>query len=368
MRFVSPILKHAIYPSLAGAGYFRGTSRRGLAVITYHGVLPPHYKPIDPGFDGSLITAEVFRRQLRLLKASHEIISPEDMLSWCRNERALPARAALLTCDDGLLSNLTEMLPVLQDEGLRCLFFVTGASAGEERTMLWHEELLLLFLRARTGSFRICRDRFEIGGVLAGIKQRRVLWWNCVKRLSQIDAESRRSFLHAVHEHFGLESTLEFYLASYPETQRHFCLMTRSELQQLVAAGMTIGAHTLSHPVLSQMSPELAWSEIVQGRARLEAAIGKPIWAFAYPFGDAGSVSARVTAMAKQSGFDAAFINIGGGLGTELPRHAIPRVHVNAGMNLSEFEAHVSGFYETLQRRVRRSPQTGVPGLEAVSA
>jgi peptidoglycan/xylan/chitin deacetylase (PgdA/CDA1 family) len=335
-------------------------------VITYHGVLPQHYKPIDPGFDGSLITAETFRRQLRLLKATHEMISPDDLLAWCRNERELPPRAALLTCDDGYLSNLTEMLPVLQDEGLRCLFFVTGASVAEERTMLWHEELLLLFLRARAGSFRICRDGVEVSGVLGAREQRRLLWWNAVKRLSQIDAESRRNFLGAAHDHFGLERTLDFYLANYPETQRHFCLMTRTELQQLDAAGMTIGAHTLSHPVLSQMPPELAWSEITQSRARLEAALGKPIWAFAYPFGDAGSVTPRVAAMAKQAGFDAAFMNIGGGLGAELPLHALPRVHVNAGMALPEFEAHVCGFYETLHRR-RRSPQTGVPGLEAVS-
>jgi hypothetical protein len=54
-------------------------------------------------------------------------------------------------------------------------------------------------------------------------------------------------------------------------------------------------------------------------------------------------------------------MNVGGGLGTELPPHAIPRVHVNAGMTLSEFEAHVSGFYETLQRRVRGGPQPEVP-------
>ena len=77
-------------------------------------------------------------------------------------------------------------------------------------------------------------------------------------------------------------------------------------------------------------------------------------------------MNARVVAMAKQAGFDAAFTNVGGGLGSELPLHAIPRVHVNAGMPLSEFEAHVSGFYETLQRRLRRNPPASVPVLEAV--
>ena len=86
----------------------------------------------------------------------------------------------------------------------------------------------------------------------------------------------------------------------------------------------------------------------------------------AYPFGDEGSVTPRVVAMTKQAGFDAAFLNIGGGLGSVLPLHAIPRVHVNAGMSLAEFEAHVSGFYESLQRGMRRTPQPSMPGLEVV--
>ena len=114
------------------------------------------------------------------------------------------------------------------------------------------------------------------------------------------------------------------------------------------------------------MPPELAWTEIVDSRTRLEEALGRSVWAFAYPFGDPSSVNARVIAMAKHAGFDAAFTNVGGGLGSEFPLHAIPRVHVNAGMPLSEFEAHVSGFYETLQRRLRRNPPADVPVLEAV--
>jgi len=254
----------------------------------------------------------------------------------------------------------------LQDEGLRCLFFVTGASAGERRTMLWYEELLLLFMRARAGSFEICSDNIEVSGVLGEREQRRALWWGTVKRLSQADADSRGRFLHTAYSYFGLQETLEFYQETYAETQRHFCLLTSTELQQLASAGMTIGAHTLTHPILSQLPSELAWTEIAESRTRLESVLGRKIWAFAYPFGDAGSVSPRVIAMAKQAGFDAAFLNIGGGLGTSLPLHTLPRVHVNAGMSLAEFEAHVSGFYEALQRGIRRAPPATVPVLEAV--
>jgi peptidoglycan/xylan/chitin deacetylase (PgdA/CDA1 family) len=264
-----------------------------------------------------------------------------------------------LTCDDGFLNNLTEMLPILQDEGLQCLFFVTGASTSDLPTMLWYEELFLLFLRAPAGDFKISAAGIEVGGVLAQREQRRALWWSAVKRLSQVDAESRESFLRAAHLHFGLERSLDYFLANYPETRRHFGLLTRADLQRLAGAGMTIGAHTLTHPILAQQPAELAWNEIVDGRALLESVIGKQIWAFAYPFGDASSVSPKVMAMVRQASFDAAFLNTGGGLGAELPVLAIPRVH--------EFEAHVSGFYESLRRGFGKHQDQCRPSMQYTS-
>jgi len=55
--------------------------------------------------------------------------------------------------------------------------------------------------------------------------------------------------------------------------------------------------------------------------------------------------------MPRQSGYQAAFLNYGGGLDSELLPYSLLRIHVADGMNLSEFEAHVSGFYGRLQRR-----------------
>jgi peptidoglycan/xylan/chitin deacetylase (PgdA/CDA1 family) len=323
-------------------------------VITYHGVLPKKFKSLDPGFDGSLITAKAFREQIRLLKRRYTIITPDDMRRWSSRGETLPQGAVLLTCDDGMLNNLTEMLPVLQSENLKCLFFVTGASIGSTRTMLWYEELFLLFLRAPAGKFSIKADGITWVGRLQGREQRRGAWWSSVKALSALTAELRETFICAAHEYFRLERTAEFYFRTYAEAERHFGLLTSVEVQQLAAAGMTIGAHTLSHPILSRLSPELAWREIADCRQRLQLLLQKEIWAFAYPFGDASSVSPSVIGMAKRAGFETAFLNVGGGLGSELPLHEIPRVHVNAGMSLAEFEAHVCGFYESLHRLERR--------------
>jgi hypothetical protein len=55
--------------------------------------------------------------------------------------------------------------------------------------------------------------------------------------------------------------------------------------------------------------------------------------------------------MAERAGFECAFMNVGGGFGAQLPKFALPRVHVTADMKLSEFEAHVSGFHRDFRSR-----------------
>lgn len=357
MKLVSPILKKIVYPSLAKTGCLRGLAPSGLAVVTYHGVLPQGYKRIDPDLDESLITSDALRRQLRLLKTKYTVVTPEEMLLWCEEKLVLPPRAVFLTCDDGLVNNLTEMLPVLEEEGVRCLFFVTGASCDDEPATLWYEELFLLLLRAPAGSFKISLAEIEIGGTLAGRDQRRALWWDSVKQLSQLGAASRGAFLDAVRVRLRTGDSDALFPANNLPSQRRFRLLNRGELKHLESAGMTIGAHSMSHPLLSRLPPELARAEISESRACLEAVLGKRVWAFAYPFGDAQSVTPEILDMAKDAGYASAFLNWGGGLGAELPPFAIPRIHVTASMELAELEAHVAGFYSSLQRHVGRNPR-----------
>jgi peptidoglycan/xylan/chitin deacetylase (PgdA/CDA1 family) len=367
VKFVSPLLKRVVYPTLSGTGVFRRRSAHGLAIVTYHGVVPRSYEKIDAVLDGNLVTADVLHRQLRLLKANYNVISPDDALDWLRGKFELPPRAVLLTCDDGLLNSLTDMLPVLKEEKLRCLFFVTGASVEETRSVLWYEELFLLFLRAPGGKFEIFQNDVVIRGQLGTRNERRSVWWNAVKRLSQLDATARSAFMSAAHEEFGLEP-LENVGHGDTVFGRRFGLLTIPELRALADTGMTIGAHTMNHPVLSQSPPELARAEMIECRAKIKATLQKPIWAFAYPFGDAASVTPQVVACAKEAGYEAAFLNVGGGLGVNLPRFAVPRVHVTSEMGLAEFDAHVSGFYAELQRRTGRvSPAFESSTIHAMS-
>src|ERR1700735_2377790 len=148
MKVVSPLLKHVVYPGLSKAGYLRHVVRTAPTILTYHGVLPAEYKKIDPQLDGNLVSPESFRSQLQFFHDGYNIISPKEFLHWCEGWCELPARSVLLTCDDGLRNCFYDMLPLLQEFEIQCLFFVTGASLSQMPTMLWYEQLYLMILAA----------------------------------------------------------------------------------------------------------------------------------------------------------------------------------------------------------------------------
>lgn len=353
MRLVSPLLKHVVYPGLSKAGYLRRAAEPGPVVLTYHGVLPAGYKIVDRALDGSLLSADSLRRHLRFLKDQYNVISPEEFLLWFEAGHELPPRSVLLTCDDGLRNSLFDMLPILQEAGLKCLFFVTGASLVETPTMLWYEELYLMFL---AGPENLTLDLPEIGlRACTSRKEKRSLWWALVRKLSRYGLDRRRLLLEKIRVQLGLSERWD---AEYREDSlcsRRFLVLSQAELQQLAGAGMCIGAHTLSHPMLSQSSPEVAWSEISESKKNLEQALARKIWAFAYPFGDSLSVTSREMEMTERAGFQCAFLNVSGAFGTRTPKFALPRVHVTAEMTLAEFEAHISGFHRSLQELFRPS-------------
>lgn len=56
-------------------------------------------------------------------------------------------------------------------------------------------------------------------------------------------------------------------------------------LAELAQAGFEIGAHGVDHEPLRRLTPEATKREVVDGKARLEDAVGVSIESFAYPYG-----------------------------------------------------------------------------------
>lgn len=344
MRLVSPLLKHAVYPALHYAGLLdRFAPTSGYTVVNYHGVVPSDHSDGESFLDGNLVQPEAFRQQLRFLKAHYHVVHPEDFRAWIEYGKELPPRAILLTCDDGLVNALTDMVPVLCSENVSCLFFVTGASCSDSPGMLWYEELYRL-MRNRaltTPELQLLTDEATESPLPESFQSQ---WWNTVRRASRLDARARGEWMGLVRSHCGP--------VQRSGSERRWRLLSVPELKQLAAHGMSIGAHTRTHPILSLCSEVEAQREIRESKRDIEQALGQPVWAFAYPFGNSSTMGEREVRLAQEAGFACAFLNVELWGAERSNPLALSRTHVTLDMTLPEFSAHVSGLHTRLQHAV----------------
>src|SRR5262249_28816756 len=223
-----------------------------------------------PVLHDHLVTADVFISQMRLLKSGYNVISPAEFRRWLRGQCKLPPRSVLLTCDDGLLNASKIMLPILQGFGYSCLFFVTGASTGESPSMLWFEQLYIWMLLAEGN---MCIQLPSSLPVQVGREPRKIhsAWVELTKQISGFDASTRRRVLDDVRTQIGISPDWQSEYSQNEALRNRFFMLNVHELRDLERSGMTIGAHTMSHPMLSHACEELVRQEIAESKTSLES-------------------------------------------------------------------------------------------------
>ena len=70
-----------------------------------------------------------------------------------------------------------------------------------------------------------------------------------------------------------------------PEAFQGLPMVTWEQVRELDAGGVTIGAHTINHPRLYQMSAVELQRELMGANEAIAACINKPVEWFAYPYG-----------------------------------------------------------------------------------
>lgn len=239
-----------------------------LSILIYHRVLARR----DPLFPGE-VDRVLFERQLRLLKRFYTPLPlPQALLRL--QDGSLPPRAACITFDDGYADNAEHALPLLQRHGLHATFFIaTGYLNGGQ---MWNDRVIGA-VRHAAGPVLDLRE-LELGSLpLASLAQRRAAIEHVLGKLKYLPFEQRQRLAADVQRRAGATS------------QRHeHAMLTLPQLQRLQAAGMGIGAHTVSHPILAALSDRAARNDIANGKRELEQLLQAPVTLFAYPNGKAG--------------------------------------------------------------------------------
>lgn len=152
--------------------------------------------------------------------------------------------------------------------------------------------------------------------------------------------------------------------------------LTWSEVAELAAGGIEMGAHTVTHPEL----PGLPWPEIEQevklSKDTIEQRLARPVRTFAHPYAfpaERPDYADRLVECLAQAGFASAVTTRIGRVRTSSPAFRLPRLPVNDADDVAFFRAKLMGAYDwvgTLQafsRRLRRM-KPNIMGAPVIAA
>jgi peptidoglycan/xylan/chitin deacetylase (PgdA/CDA1 family) len=294
----------------------RGASRRlwnrlspGGLIVLYHRVAELAADPFSLA-----ISPANFEQHLGALLERGKPM-PLDQMNERLQHGALESRSFAVSFDDGYLDNLEQAAPILARLGVPATFFVASGYLGGDREFWWDAleravleppalpEALELSVGGTTRAFALGTAAKEpVSGRPVGFQDQREspvhprlelfrdLWW----QLRAVEDAERRRTIDRLFAWSGAD----------PRARASHRAMSAEELRTLDRTpGMTIGAHTVSHPVLSTLSPGEQRSEMAEGRAALEAVLGHPVTSFAYPFGRRADYDRTSVEIAEQLGF-----------------------------------------------------------------
>lgn len=328
-------------------GLHRAAARftQGLgALLMFHRVRAPGPGGFAPN-RGLEIAPEFLDELLGRLRVRFDIVDLDGALARIRGEEPAERPFVALTFDDGYRDTADMALPILARHDAPFTVFVTTGFADRTARMWWVE--------MEEAIAALDHVRIEAGGVSFDLPARsaaekhaafEALYWPLRRGA---ETELRRTAAELAAQ-AGLDDG---------RIVDDLCLDWRG-LRDLAAHPLvTIGAHTLTHPMLAKHDADFARREIFESKAIIEREIGRDVRHFAYPVGDPGSAGPREFALAREAGFASAVTTRPGMIFPVHTGHptALPRLSVNGNhQSMAALDVLLSGAPFMLLNRGRR--------------
>lgn len=275
-----------------------------LSILIFHRVLA---EP-DPLFP-DLPTAGEFETRMRWVREWFNVL-PLGSAIDSLYAGTIPSRALSITFDDGYADNVDLAAPILHRLGMTATFFVSTGFVGGG--CMFNDRVIEAIRRA--GSNVIDLTSLGLSSYTldsAGARGQAIE--SILTGIKHLPQDRRDAVADAIVAAAGSGAPMEL-------------MMRPGQLRRLGELGMDIGAHTVTHPILSRVSVATAEAEMRQSKNELEKILGRRVDLFAYPNGVPGQDYGKEHAtLARECGFSAAVSTAWGAASTRSDRFQLPR-------------------------------------------
>lgn len=312
--------KH-VYRRLVGGG----------VILMYHRISEPNNDPFHLS-----VSPQHFREHLELMRRDRVPMPLCEMVRAARENR-LPRNAVAVTLDDGYVDSLVSASPLLAEYDVPATVFIATGQVGKTRGFWWDElERIVLHTRTLPKLLRLpagehsrqwnlpnniddIASRSSAGGDSRRRTPRLALFWDLYDFLIELPESRRLVAQDQLLTWAGLT-------ADIPTANRALSLDQLMHLGKVDA--INIGAHSVSHPLLSHLPAKKQYDEMHGSKAWLEDVIGRPVSSFAYPYGDFNDASLIA---ARDARFKHACTCIPDHLDTATDVYRLPRIEIQDG-------------------------------------
>jgi len=282
---------------------FRKSNRRGLAisrraahpkfvVLCYHRV-GMHGIPLF-----SELPPEVFEAQMRYVGERYRVLSLDDLCEEM-DKPTRKADAVAVTFDDGYRDLHTHALPVLRKYQIPATIFLPVASI-ETGQVPWYDRIFLALKVFPKDELEIVLDRpwsFRLGSSHARLRAATEI----IQYLRTLPDVRRKEYCSTLEEQVIL-----------PQDELKDRMLTWDLIRAMYREGINFGSHTMTHPVVSQLTNFQLESELGESKQVLEQRIGGPALHFAYPFGQPADCGTAALPLLVRNGYRSAATTIEG--------------------------------------------------------
>lgn len=257
-----------------------------LRVLTYHRIVE---ETEDTSFSpGMAVRLPVFQQHMAYLSSRYHILHLQDLLHAVQNGSSLPIRSVLITFDDAYQDFADLAWPVLSRYALPITLFVPTAFPDHPERIFWWECL--------SQAFQYTQRRDELD-TPAG----RYPLSSPAQRLGAF--KGLRDYLKSL-PHEGVGGWVEQLCSQLGVPQRGPRVLDWDALRDLARQGVSLGAHTRTHPLMNRISPSEIRQEIAGSIGDLRREIGMDVPVFAYP---GGEISDDAVQTLREMGVELAF-------------------------------------------------------------
>jgi peptidoglycan/xylan/chitin deacetylase (PgdA/CDA1 family) len=321
-------------------------------ILLYHRVIN-----IDSDPQLLSVSAKNFASHLEIINQYYQPISLQKLLQQL-SQSQIKHNSVAITFDDGYADNLHYAKPLLEKYQIPATIFVTVGKIDRTEEFWWDdlERLLLqpgslperLSLSINDNIYHWEFGNFANYPVNESQQHRRwhvldpeiptsrhQIYLDLCSKLRPLSTSEREKLLQEIANWAGVETTGRV-------THR---ALNSQEINEITADGLVeIGAHTMTHPVLSAIPKAEQQIEIQHSKAYLESLLKQPITSFAYPYGGKSDYTPETIEVLREAGFTYACSNFPDPIWKKSDRFQLPRFLVR-NWSKEEFARRLQGWF-----------------------